>query len=213
MERRLQFRRVDGPGIQNASDMSLRILHVTPYFTDAWAYGGIPRLATTLTTGLTRRGHHVTVCTTDACDRHSRLPTRPLAPAPSDIDVHVFRNWSNRLAYELQLFTPIGLGRYLADSGAQFDIAHIHGHRHLLERGRGAVVSLARGAVRVGAQRHGAAHRAPAGAQARLGCDVGPAGPGRRCGRAGGQPGRACTAAVDGRRGAADPGRAQPAGP
>jgi len=32
--------------------MSLRILHVTPYFTDAWAYGGIPRLATTLTTGL-----------------------------------------------------------------------------------------------------------------------------------------------------------------
>ena len=114
--------------------MSLRILHVTPYFTDAWAYGGIPRLATTLTTGLARRGHHVTVCTTDACDRHSRLPTRSLAPAPSDIDVHVFRNWSNRLAYELQLFTPIGLGRYLADSGAQFDIAHIHGHRHLLER-------------------------------------------------------------------------------
>ena len=57
----------------------------------------------------------------------------PRAPAPSDIDVHVFRNWSNRLAYELQLFTPIGLGRYLADSDAQFDIAHIHGHRHLLE--------------------------------------------------------------------------------
>lgn len=113
--------------------MSLRILHVTPYFTDAWAYGGIPRLTTTLTTGLARRGHHVTVCTTDVCDRHSRLPTCPPTPAPSGIDVHVFRNWSNQLAYELQLFTPNGLGRYLAGAVAQFDIAHIHGHRHLLE--------------------------------------------------------------------------------
>jgi glycosyltransferase involved in cell wall biosynthesis len=113
--------------------MSLRILHVTPYFTDAWAYGGIPRLATTLTTGLARRGHHVTVCTTDVCDRHSRLPTRADTPAPSSIDVYVFRNWSNRLAYELQLFTPIGLRGYLGDTPAQFDIAHIHGHRHGLE--------------------------------------------------------------------------------
>lgn len=113
--------------------MSLRILHVTPYFTDAWAYGGIARLATTLTTGLARRGHHVTVCTTDVCDRHSRLPPCPPTPAPSGIDVHVFRNWSNRLAYELQLFTPNGLGRYLAGAVAQFDIVHIHGHRHLLE--------------------------------------------------------------------------------
>jgi len=113
--------------------MSLRILHVTPYFTDAWAYGGIPRLATTLAMGLARRGHHVTVCTTDVCDRHSRLPSRPAAPAPSAIDVRVFPNWSNHLAYELQLFTPIGLDRYLAGAVAQFDIAHIHGHRHLLE--------------------------------------------------------------------------------
>ena len=113
--------------------MSLRILHVTPYFSEAWAYGGIPRLATTLATGLARRGHHVTVCTTDVCDRHSRLPSRPAPAAHSGIDVHVFPNWSNHLAYELQLFTPIGLGRYLAGAVAQFDIAHIHGHRHLLE--------------------------------------------------------------------------------
>ena len=156
--------------------MSLRILHVTPYFTDAWAYGGIPRLATTLTTGLARRGHHVTVCTTDVCDRHSRLPTLSPTPAPSDIDVHVFRNWSNRLAYELQLFTPIGLGRYLADTGAQFDIAHIHGHRHGLELVAARWCRRGAGAVRVGAQRHGAAHRAPKGAQARLGYACGASG-------------------------------------
>lgn len=113
--------------------MSLRILHVTPYFTDAWAYGGIPRLATTLTTGLARRGHHVTVCTTDAQDRGGRVPSRSSAPEAASVRVHVFPNWSNYLAYELQLFTPIGLGRYLTGAAAQFDIAHIHGHRHWLE--------------------------------------------------------------------------------
>ena len=113
--------------------MSLRILHVTPYFTDAWAYGGIPRLATTLTTGLVLRGHRVTVCTTDACDRLSRLPTPSPTPLPAGLDVRVFPNWSNRLAYELQLFTPKGLGHYLASTDAQFDVAHIHGHRHGLE--------------------------------------------------------------------------------
>lgn len=113
--------------------MSLRILHVTPYYTDAWAYGGIPRLATTLTAELAHLGHQVTVCTTDACDRHHRLPEAPAVSRQPGVDVHVFRNRSNRLAYELQLFTPVGLGRFLAGRGAQFDIAHVHGHRHLLE--------------------------------------------------------------------------------
>ena len=46
----------------------LSILHVVPYYEDAWAYGGIPRLAGAMTRGLARRGHHVTVCTTDAAE-------------------------------------------------------------------------------------------------------------------------------------------------
>jgi len=32
--------------------MTLRILHVVPYYEQAWAYGGIPRLVTTMTRGL-----------------------------------------------------------------------------------------------------------------------------------------------------------------
>ena len=111
--------------------MSLRILHVTPYFGDAWAYGGIPRLATALAVGLVGRGHQVTVCTTDARDRSGRQPSgRRWADG---VDVLVFRNYSNRLAYELQLFSPAGLRRYFANAPPMFDIAHIHGHRHLLE--------------------------------------------------------------------------------
>jgi glycosyltransferase involved in cell wall biosynthesis len=71
------------------------------------------------------------VCTTDACDRHQRLPV--LRGRHGSVDVRVFPNRSNRLAYELQFFTPKGLGRYLAEEASGFDIVHIHGHRHLLQ--------------------------------------------------------------------------------
>lgn len=106
----------------------LRILHVVPYYEHAWAYGGIPRLATTMTRGLAARGHRVTVCTTDVCDDRSRLG---VAPTPSPVDVRVFRNVSNRLAYHYQFFTPVGLHRFLRSHARTFDIAHLHACRNL----------------------------------------------------------------------------------
>jgi glycosyltransferase involved in cell wall biosynthesis len=110
---------------------SLRILHVTPYFSDAWAYGGIPRLAHALTRGLARRGHHVTVCTTDVCDRTNRLPRHPRARTADGVEVRVFPNLSNRLAYHLQFFLPVGLNRYLRRHAGSFDVAHLHACRNL----------------------------------------------------------------------------------
>jgi glycosyltransferase involved in cell wall biosynthesis len=106
---------------------ALRILHVVPYYEQAWAYGGIPRLATTMTRGLAARGHRVTVCTTDVCDPRSRAG----APAASPVDVRVFPNVSNRLAYHYQFFTPVGLRRFLREHVAAFDVAHLHACRHL----------------------------------------------------------------------------------
>jgi glycosyltransferase involved in cell wall biosynthesis len=119
---------------------SLRILHVTPYFKDAWAYGGIPRLVHALTRGLAQRGHSVTVCTTDVCDEQTRLPQQEITGTrfhswktmtPDGVDVRVFPNLSNRLAYHLQFFVPLGLDRYMTDHAASFDIAHLHACRNL----------------------------------------------------------------------------------
>ena len=109
----------------------LRILHVTPYFTDAWAYGGIPRLATSLARGLAQRGHQVTVCTTDACDGARRLPSAAPTRTPEGVEVRVFRNVSNALAYRLQFFVPLGLGNYLRRHAATFDVAHLHACRNV----------------------------------------------------------------------------------
>lgn len=121
---------------------SLRILHVTPYSADAWAYGGIPRIVQSLTRGLARLGHQVTVCTTDACDEAARLPKReatrsrrfhawPPSLTADGVELRVFPNISNRLAYHLQLFLPFGLNTYLSEFAGSFDVAHLHACRNV----------------------------------------------------------------------------------
>src|SRR4051794_34000371 len=51
----------------------VRILHVSPTFHPAWAYGGIPRCAYELCRSLVSLGESVTVWTTDAFDETQRL--------------------------------------------------------------------------------------------------------------------------------------------
>lgn len=107
---------------------------MSPYAAGAWAYGGIPRLLGTMTTALAARGHHVTVCATDACDADSRLPlawTDAGRPAGNRPVWRLFPNVSNRLAYHRQFFTPRGLNAYLAAHAREFDVAHLHACRNL----------------------------------------------------------------------------------
>ncbi len=110
---------------------SLRILHVTPYYADAWAYGGIPRVCTALARAQDALGHQVTVCTTDARDAHGRLLHRGHRSAANEPEQQVFRNASNRIAWRLQFFTPTGMRRYLRRAAGDFDVAHVHGYHHL----------------------------------------------------------------------------------
>src|SRR5580765_5193202 len=107
----------------------MRILHVVPYYEQAWAYGGIPRLATTMTRALARRGHRVTVCTTDVRDERMRATSG--AVNARGLDVRMFRNLSNSLAYPLQFFAPIGLRQYMRRAAGTFDVAHIHACHNL----------------------------------------------------------------------------------
>lgn len=108
----------------------LKILEVTPYFYPAWAYGGIPRVAYELSKEMARRGHEVTVCTTDALDSTSRH--KEGSSVIDGINVHYFRNLSNSLAYNYQLFLPAGLTGFIRRNIGLIDIIHLHGHRHFL---------------------------------------------------------------------------------
>jgi len=117
-----------------SANPDLRILHVTPFYDDAWAYGGIPRVVPRLCRGLAARGHRVTVLTTDACDQHRRLRWKHDQHAETGVTVEILPNLSNRAAYQ-QLFWPLGLRRFFAEHRAAFDVAHLHACRNLLTSG------------------------------------------------------------------------------
>ncbi len=123
-----------GPTVSNprlsCDAVSLHVVHVVPYFYPAWAYGGIPRLAYGLARALQERDHRVTVVTTDAGDRTSRLPAG--RHDVHGVAVHRLRNASNRLAYDQQLFLPLGLKKAVAEALADADVVHLHGFWHLL---------------------------------------------------------------------------------
>jgi glycosyltransferase involved in cell wall biosynthesis len=107
----------------------MRLLHVTPYFEDAWAYGGIPRVVGLLSRAQAEQGLEVTVLTTDAQGPRERARAGARGGA---VSVHALPNVSNRLAYHLQFFTPRGLGGWLDERLARFDVVHVHGCHHWL---------------------------------------------------------------------------------
>jgi glycosyltransferase involved in cell wall biosynthesis len=135
----------------------VRILHVTPFYEHAWAYGGIPRVVASLAHGQAQRGHDVTVCTTDAFEAERRLPPERQEQRRDEIDVKVFPNLSNALAYHLQFFVPLGLEKYLRQHAGEFDVAHLHGCHNL--PGAIAASHLSRAGVPYVLATHGTAPR------------------------------------------------------
>ena len=118
----------------------MRILHVTPYSDQTWAYGGIPRVVGTLASTQVRHGHHVTICATDAYDEFTRLssPVRrsryhpwPPIERPDGVVLRIFPNLSNRAAYAAQMFLPIGMRRFFERQVDEFDVAHVHACRNV----------------------------------------------------------------------------------
>lgn len=106
----------------------MKVLEVVPYYEPAWAFGGPPRVMSGEARELTRRGHSVTVFTTDAYERDRRLP-----PGPVDVggvDVRRFPNLSNRAAFERYRFQPRGMRHALRH--VDTDIAHLSELRHEL---------------------------------------------------------------------------------
>jgi len=146
---------------------ALRILHVAPYFEQAWAYGGIPRVVSALAHALAAAGHRVTVATTDARDAKGRTTPvgrtgssrlAPRAERTADgIDVVVFPNVSNAVACRWQFYTPLGFAGWLRAHARDFDVAHLHACRNLLTA-RGATI-LRRAGVPYVAQPNGTAGR------------------------------------------------------
>jgi glycosyltransferase involved in cell wall biosynthesis len=104
----------------------MNVLHVTPYYAPAWAYGGVVRAVHGLAQAQSARGHRVTVLTTDALDRNRRLPSGPT----EEMGIRVIRvsNLVQWLRANLNLSTPGGFGRAARSILTDHNIDLVHCH-------------------------------------------------------------------------------------
>lgn len=107
-------------------ESAMRILHVTPYYAPAWAFGGVCRAVAGLAAAQARAGHTVFVLTTDALSPRARIRC-----AREVLDgVRVIRrpNLAPALRRTLNLSTPAGFGRALSHLAGTCDLSVIHCH-------------------------------------------------------------------------------------
>src|SRR5260370_26889365 len=102
----------------------LNILHVTPYYAPAFAYGGVVSAVTGLATAQADGGHRVTVLTTDALTRSQRNPV--LRETIAGVDVIRCRNVSSVLRARLNLSFPRGFRAAFAELARHADVVHVH---------------------------------------------------------------------------------------
>lgn len=105
----------------------MKILQLNPAFYPAFAYGGTVNISYNLSKALAKRGHDVTVFTSDTIDKSTRQGALYLEH--EGMKIHYFRNVSNLLAWNRYLLYP-GLVRALRGHIQEFDIVHLHGSRN-----------------------------------------------------------------------------------
>lgn len=112
----------------------MRILHVTPFYEPAWAYGGMVRASAGLCRALAGRGHQVTVATALLADG------LPRDEALGGVEVRRFPARFKRFLVPWAR----GFASYCSREMRAFDVVHLHGHRN------GLAVTAARALRRAG---------------------------------------------------------------
>jgi glycosyltransferase involved in cell wall biosynthesis len=106
----------------------MRILHLTPYYAPAYAFGGVVRSVEGMARALARRGHTVIVLTTDALDQHSRY-TGDLDSLKDGVQVLRVPNLLPTVRGRYNLSTPNTMAQRAADLLPQVDVVHSHEFR------------------------------------------------------------------------------------
>lgn len=102
----------------------MKIVHVIPFYAPAWGYGGPVRVCYDFVNSLSKKGHNITVLTTDAYDHTRRI--RSGCEEEGRVKIIRFRNLSNRLAKQYNFFLPLGFARYLKSNIKNADVIHLH---------------------------------------------------------------------------------------
>ncbi len=107
----------------------MNILQVIPYFLPAWDYGGPVSVVYNLSKELVKRGHEVTVYTTDTLNVRNRIRERK--ETIDGVKIRRFRNLSKSIAYNHNIFLSPGMLLGIKKALKSFDIIHMHEYRTL----------------------------------------------------------------------------------
>ena len=103
----------------------MKILQVIPYFYPAWSLGGPVRCAYHISRELVKKGHEVTVLTTNALTSRTDLRTSKREYSVDGIKVRYFRN----MARFSGLYLSPGLAHALKSQVQNVDVIHMHEYR------------------------------------------------------------------------------------
>lgn len=106
----------------------MNVLHATPYYAPAYAFGGVVRAVEGMATTLATRGHNVSVLTTDALSQTERY-TGALETVENGVRVLRSRNLSVWLRGRANLSTPFGMRQIARDLITWADVIHCHEFR------------------------------------------------------------------------------------
>ncbi|HVS00995.1 MAG TPA: glycosyltransferase [Thermoanaerobaculia bacterium] len=97
----------------------MRLLHVVPTYAPAWRHGGPIRAVHGLCKALARRGHEVTVFTTD-------VDTNGAVPLERPVRLDGVEVWYFPVRSPRRLYRSPAMGRALASRLQGFDLVHLH---------------------------------------------------------------------------------------
>lgn len=110
------------------TDNPLHILHLTPYYVPAYAFGGVVRAVEGMAQALVARGHRVTVLTTDALNQLTRF-SGDMDTLCNGVRVVRVPNLSVGLRGRFNLSTPNKMKQAAIDLLHDVDIVHCHEFR------------------------------------------------------------------------------------
>ncbi|MGV8108426.1 glycosyltransferase [Methanospirillum sp.] len=109
----------------------MNILQISHAYIPCRQSGGVVKVVYELSKELIKRGHHVTVITTDGCTQ--RLEVKKNCEVDVEgVKIWYFRNISNSLRIKFKLATPYLLPFYLKKNIQRYDIIHIHEPRTII---------------------------------------------------------------------------------
>lgn len=102
----------------------MKILYIIPHFYPAVSFGGPVTATFELAKDMVKKGHEVSVYTTDVSGKDHRVPVK--RDKIEGVDIHYFPVFSTHLAYQYNLYFAASFYLFLAEKIHTFDVVHIH---------------------------------------------------------------------------------------